>query len=318
MGRETDMAEITLYDLNGQIRQAPLIAIAEAEDAYHNKIKEIAEHVVLHGKIRVIALAGPSGSGKTTSANLICDAVKALGKESIVVSLDDFYRNSDDPDYPRLADGSRDFERPESLHLDEIADTLLKIASGEEFVLPKYDFKTGARSSVTKHAPIGDGCVIVEGLHALNPKISDTLPRESLLKVFVSVSTNIIASDGERLISGKKIRFVRRMVRDSIYRASDAERTLGMWPDVLAAESVYLYAYKDSADVKIDTFHPFELSVMRERALALISRELSERSSFAAIVFTALRAVEPLDEALVPENSLIREFIAGGIYDNIY
>ena len=312
------MAEITLYELNGQIRQAPLIAISESEDAYHNQIKEIAARVAEHSKVRIITLAGPSGSGKTTSANLISDAIKAYGKESIVVSLDDFYRDSDDPDYPRLPDGSRDFERPESLHLDEIANTLKKIASGEAFELPKYDFKVGGRVSKTLHGPIGDGCVIVEGLHALNPKISDVLPHECVLKVFVSVSTNIIASDGERLISGRKIRFVRRMVRDSIYRASDAERTLSMWDDVIAAEDVYLYPYKESADYKIDTFHPFELSVMRERALALISRDLSERSSFAAIVFTALRAVEPLDEALVPEDSLIREFISGGIYDKIY
>lgn len=312
------MAEITLYELNGHIRQAPAIAIAEAEDAYHNRIREVAMRLASNREVRVILLAGPSGSGKTTSANLIKDEVIRLGREAIVVSLDDFYRNSDDPSYPRLADGERDFECPEALHLDEIRDTLSKIAMGGDFVLPKYDFKAGARCSERLHPAMPEGCVIVEGLHALNPKISDTLPRESVLKVFVSVSTNVVASDGERLISGRKIRFVRRMVRDSIYRGADAERTLNMWDEVLAAENVYLYPYKEIADVRIDTFHAFELSVMRERALSLISRELSERSSFAAIVFTALRAVEPLDEGLVPENSLIREFISGGIYDKIY
>lgn len=312
------MAEITLYDLNGHIRQAPLMAIAEAEDRYHDRIKDIAAQVVNHNTVRIITLAGPSGSGKTTSANLLADAIRALGKESIVVSLDDFYRDSTDPDYPRFPDGSRDFERPESLHLDEIAATLENIAAGKAFELPKYDFKVGRRVEKNLHSPILDGCVIVEGLHALNPRIADVLPHECVMKVFVSVSTNIIASDGERLISGRKIRFVRRMVRDSIYRAADAERTLDMWEGVVAAEEVYLYPYRDTADVLIDTFHSFELSVMRERALALISRELSEQSSFAAIVFTALRAVEPLDEALVPRDSLIREFISGGIYDDIY
>lgn len=312
------MAEITLYDLNGHIRQAPAIAIAEAEDAYHNRIKEIANRVAEDRSIRIITLAGPSGSGKTTSANLLSDAIKAHGLESMVVSLDDFYRDSTDPDYPRLADGSRDFECPESLHLSEIAEVLCNIAEQREFYLPKYDFKVGHRVAKTLHAPILNGCVIVEGLHALNPKISDVLPHGSVLKVFVSVSTNIVASDGERLISGRKIRFVRRMVRDSIYRGADAERTLNMWDEVIAAEDVYLYPYKESADVRIDTFHLFELSVMRERALALISRELSEENSFAAIVFTAMRAVEPLDEEMVPDDSLIREFISGGIYDKIY
>ena len=312
------MAEITLYDLNGHIRQAPVIAIAEADDAYHNRIREIARHVAGHDTIRIITLAGPSGSGKTTSANLLADAIKECGKDAMVVSLDDFYRNSDDPDYPRLPDGSRDFERPESLHLDDIAEVLRCISEDKPFVLPKYDFKVGGRVEEREHAPMGNGCVIIEGLHALNPKIADVLPHERVLKVFVSVSTNIIASDGERLISGRKIRFVRRMVRDSIYRAANAERTLDMWDEVIAAEDVYLYPYKSTADVLIDTFHTYELSVMRERALALISRELSEQNSFAAIVFTALRAVEPLDESLVPDDSLIREFISGGIYNDIY
>lgn len=312
------MAEITLYDLNGHIRQAPVIAIAEAEDTYHNQILEIAKRVSSDERVKIITLAGPSGSGKTTSANLLADAIRKEGKESLVVSLDDYYRDSSDPDYPRLPDGSRDFERPESLHLAEIAETLKAIAEGREFTLPKYDFKVGGRVSETLHAPIDKGIVIIEGLHALNPKISGLLPSGSYIKVFVSVSTNIVASDGERLISGRKIRFVRRMVRDSIYRASDAERTLSMWDEVIAAEDIYLYPYKETADYKIDTFHLFELSVMRERALKLISRELSEANSFAAIVFTALRAVEPLDEELVPKNSLIREFISGGIYDKIY
>lgn len=312
------MAEITLFDLNGRIRLSPKSTIAEAENSYHRQIEAIAERVVKNREISIITLAGPSGSGKTTSANLIADAIRRLGEDVIVVSLDDFYRDSTDPDYPRLPDGSRDFECPDSLHLGEIAETLRKIAANEAFELPKYDFKVGGRVSKALHAPMGNGCVIVEGLHALNPKIADVLPHEKVLKVFVSVSTNIVASDGERLISGRKIRFVRRMVRDSIYRNSDAERTLSMWDEVVAAEDVYLYPYKPTADVAIDTFHPFELSVMRERALALISRELSEINSFAAIVFTALRAVEPLDEELVPENSLIREFISGGIYDKIY
>ena len=156
------MAEITLYDLNGQIRRAPMIAIGDAEDTYHNQIKDIAAYVAAHKTIRIITLAGPSGSGKTTSANLLSDAIKSHGKESIVVSLDDFYRDSDDPDYPRLPDGSRDFERPESLHLDEIAETLKKIAAGEEFTLPKYDFKVGGRVKNTPHAPICNGCVNID------------------------------------------------------------------------------------------------------------------------------------------------------------
>ncbi len=309
--------ERNLIDINELIRNSPEDAVLEAENTYHARVEEIAEYVFRHEHIRIITLAGPSGSGKTTTANLIADAIRRRGEEAIVVSLDDFYRNSDDPGYPKLPDGSRDFERPESLHLDEIRRVLMNIADGREFVLPKYDFKVGGRVEEKLHAPIPDGCVIIEGLHALNPAISGELPSECLLKIFVSVSTNL-NGDGGRLISGRKIRFVRRMVRDSIYRAADAERTFGMWEEVLAAEDVYLYPYKGTADFAFDTFHTFELAVMRERAMALITPALAEREPYVMTVLDALSLVLPMDEALVPENSLIREFISGGIYNHLY
>ena len=115
--------------------------------------------------------------------------------------------------------------------------------------------------------------MIIEGLHALNPKIAEGLSEDCVLKLFVSVSTNINEGE-ERILSGRKVRFVRRLVRDSIYRAASAERTLEMWHHVLLAEDIYLYPYKELADVAFDTFHVFELGVMRQYALSL----LSERS----------------------------------------
>ncbi len=310
------MAELELSALK-EILKDPEGAVTAAEEDYRNKINGVAELIVKSGKIRVILLAGPSGSGKTTTANLLCDRIKSLGERSMVVSMDDFYMNVADPAYPTLEDGTPDFESPYALDVAELLSTLENIVNGKPFSVPKYDFKAGSRAGACRYEGFADGCVIMEGIHGLNPMFSSPFSKDSILKLFVSVSTNINVN-GVRIISGKKMRFVRRMVRDSIYRASDAERTLGMWDEVIAAEDIYLYPYKESADVKIDTFHSYELSVMRERALALISRELSERSSFAAIVFTALRAVEPLSEDAVPADSLIREFISGGIYDKIY
>ena len=311
------MAEIKLDEINKRIVQGAEQAIAFAEEKYHNRVGEIADYVAAHEKIRIILLAGPSGSGKTTSANLIADAIRLRGEECMVVSLDDFYRDSTDPTYPKRADGERDFECPEALHLDELSEVLKRIADNREFHLPRYDFKVGGRASVTSYSPIGHGCVIIEGLHALNPRIAEGISDDCVLKIFVSVSTNVNVG-GTRLISGRKVRFVRRLVRDSIYRGADAERTLNMWHHVLMAEDVYLYPYKDCADIAFDTFHVFELGVMRPFALSLLSEELAEGDEYVRVVRDALIEVTPVEEKLVPDNSLIREFIPGGMYESLY
>ncbi|MBQ9084182.1 MAG: nucleoside kinase [Clostridia bacterium] len=311
------MAELELSVLNEMLISNPRGVVENAEREYHERIAGIAEYITAHSSIRILLLAGPSGSGKTTSANLIKDAIEDRGEECLVVSLDDFYRDFDDPDYPKTETGERDFERPESLHLELISRTLLDIADGREFCLPKYDFKQARRTEMRTHHAMPEGCVIIEGLHAMNPKIYSCLDSDKVLKLFVSVSTNINV-DGVRILSGRKLRFLRRMTRDSIYRGADAERTLEMWRGVLAAEDVYLYPYKADADIAFDTFHAFEVGVMKKYAERLISPALAKENEYAGTVLSAVRRIAPLEERLIPENSLIKEFIPGGIYEDLY
>lgn len=315
--RNKEMAEIQIDVINHLAKADPLALIDGAELAYHTKIGEIADRIVGAENLRAVLLAGPSGSGKTTTANLLCDAIRERGEDATVLSLDDFYRSADDVNYPRTEDGERDFECPEALHTEDLKATLENITEGRAFLSPKYDFKVGARVLSEMHPAMPDGCVIIEGLHALNPGISENLPKDKIIKLFVSVSTNI-EKDGKRIISGRKIRFCRRLVRDSIYRASDAKRTLSMWENVLLGEDKYLYPYKHTADIAFDTFHGFELGVMHDRAVALLTVPAVESNPYADIIIAALRKVEPIDEALVPRDSLLREFISGGIYHDIY
>ncbi len=311
------MPNTDLAYLNEEIIKNKKALILKSEDDYHARISSISKRILFDEKIKIVLLAGPSGSGKTTTANLLSDSLKAAGKPSFVVSLDDFYRSADDNEYPRLENGERNFEAAEALHIPDLVKTLSSIAANEMFLIPKYDFKLGCRTEENFHLPIGNGIVIIEGLHALNPLVFSLLPKEKLLKIFISVSTNI-TKDGKVIISGRKIRFVRRMVRDSIYRASDAERTLSMWKHVLMGEDKYLYPHRHNADISFDTFHPFELGVMRPFAEQLINDELAEREEYARIVKKALTSVEKIPLSFVPENSLIREFVPGGIYEDIY
>ena len=313
---DTKMAEVMLEKINRAVREDFSALVMREEEKYHARVNEVASRIERED-IRVLLLAGPSGSGKTTTANLISDAVRALGEECMVVSLDDFYRNADDPDYPRLSDGSRDYECPEALRLDEVRRAIENISRGETFEIPKYNFKVGARSYVKKYEARPRSCVIIEGLHALNPQISEGIDMRGVLKLFVSVSTNVNL-DGERLISGRKARFVRRMVRDSIYRNANAEKTIEMWQNVLSAEDVYLYPYKATADLAFDTFHLFELSVMKPFVLELISEELAKRNAYANTVLSAMKRIASATDEAVPDDSLIREFLPGGKYEHLY
>ena len=310
------MAELNLAELNSRAKD-PERMIKDAEDAYHTRIEKIAKYISESESVRLILLAGPSGSGKTTTANLIADGIRRFGEEAEVISLDDFYRDHTDENYPKNEQGNHDFERPDALNLPLLTRTLLDIAENRPFEIPKYDFKAGRCVKMTKKAPVGDGCVIIEGLHALNPVISEKLPAEKVVKLFVSLSTNINDESG-RLISGRKIRFLRRLVRDSIYRGADALRTLSLWRGVLEAEDIFLYPFKHTADLAFDTFHPFELGVMKKRAEALLDRAELRDDAYSAVVLQAIKQIAPISEELVPENSLIREFISGGIYDKIY
>ena len=311
------MAEIELKELNKSCIEDPTALVARAEDEYHDRISRIAEKIVGNGKIRIVLIAGPSGSGKTTTANLISDRIKSLGKRSKVVSLDDFYRDRESTDYPRRADGGLDYECPESLDLPRLTETLQKIINGEEYSLPKYDFKLGRPTSEVKHPSALGEIIVIEGLHAINPLISDCLPKSALYKIFISVSTNI-NDNGDRILSGRKLRFVRRLVRDSIYRGADAKRTLDFWGEVLRGENIYLYPHRHLADISFDTFHVFEPPLMKNFALELLTEELANEVEYVRIIRDAMLKIESLDEALVPKNSLIREFISGGTYHKIY
>ena len=184
-------------------------------------------------------------------------------------------------------------------------------------MLPHFDFME--KVSIKEHREIdisSGGMVIVEGLHALNTVITNGLPSDNLFKIYVSVNVPVLDDKGEKLLSSRKIRLIRRVLRDEIFRNTPIEHTLTLWTKVYEGEEKYLYKYKDLADVKLVTLHPYELCVYRDRFLSLVDNLKSDVDNYDYTVKVAnvLRRVKSIDAELVPQNSLIREFIGGGIY----
>jgi len=310
------MAERTVQEINAAVREDARGFIAHAEREYYDQIGDLARQIA-ESHTRVILLAGPSSSGKTTTANMLADRLRENGHPSKVISLDDFYYSKDNPAYPRNAAGELDYESPYALQIDRIRDTIRHIIAGQEFTLPRFDFRVGMSfdDEVSVHIP-ENGCAIIEGLHALNPILIEGIEREKVVKVFVSVSTNIMYN-GRRILTGRKIRFCRRLSRDFLYRASDAHRTISLWDGVRDGENTYLYPFKQEADFRFDTFHPYELGVLKPFAYNVLEKG-GDVGPYAEVVRRALHLFDEIPLDMVPVTSMIREFLPGGIYEDLY
>ncbi len=287
--------------------------ISKSEKRYSNIIDEIAQKICDEEGREIIMLAGPSSSGKTTTANKLSKAIADRGVKTYVLSLDDFYFNRDD--IPKLPDGTQDFETVYALDLDCFSQTVNDLLRGETVKSPVFDFVTGRRSDTQfNEITLGESdVVIIEGLHALNPEITDKI-QGKLVKIYISVSSRIYDKNEKIVLNKRNLRFVRRMVRDYKYRDSSVEHTYELWKNVTEGEDKYLFPYRDNADIRINTIHIYEPCVMKHQALSLLKNsEISEKYREAADkLINALEKFEDIPETAVPKDSLLREFLGKG------
>lgn len=284
--------------------------INDCEARYVNKLAAAAKRLDAAGGHEIILLAGPSSSGKTTTANLISRHLNAYGRQVFTISLDDYYRDAKEAILDE--EGNPDFETVDALDLTLLTSNLQELIDEGRTEKPIFDFMAGKRKAETETIAIGAGdVVVVEGLHALNPLITSHLPEESLLKIYVNLNSRIYKEDGKIVLNKRNIRFVRRMVRDYQFRNSSVENTFRLWDNVLAGEDKYLYPYKDTADIKINSLHLYESCVFRDRAIVLL-KEVPNGSRYygaARALIHALGQFQPVDASHVPERSLLREFL---------
>ncbi len=282
-----------------------LAALSEAH--YHDQIESIADEVLAAGH-RIVMLTGPSAAGKTTSAHKIAGAVAARGHNSRVLSLDDFYIG--EGKYPKNPDGSDDYESLEALNLAGLHSCLKDLYTTGVCDAPVFDF-TKQQPSGTQHIDARDGVVIIEGLHALNPALTEELPDDAALCLYAGLREEYADAHDSRCLATRDIRLARRIVRDYLFRGHGAAFTLGLWGHVCAGEDRFIKPYKPRANLLLDTTHTYEVCLWRTVLDAMPADPALTATQARQLEALRRRFAEfpALGTELVPENSLLREFI---------
>lgn len=299
-----------LEQINEGAIHSPERMIKEIENAYQEHLRNIARNIDEEHKYAKIAMiSGPSSSGKTTTAHMLQYYLKQFRIHSVIISMDNFYRGRNEA--PLLPDGTRDYESVEALRVEKLKECLASLVQTGKFFVPQYNFELGKPDPDEIEFTVTEkDIVIIEGIHALNPAFTKELPEEKLIKFYISVKQPIKDANGE-VTSPLDIRLTRRIIRDVRTRGTSAEMTLGMWNSVVAGEDKYIRPYRITADYTINTIHMYEPCVMRKQAIPLL-REIPQDSPYyrkARDLESRLMRFEQIDESLVPEHSMLREFI---------
>ena len=309
-------SKISVPEVNRAVQDSKADFFALCNSKYEKKIEQIAQRVAEDpAKARIIMLSGPSASGKTTTSIKLQEAIIRLGCDAVAISMDDFFKNREET--PLRPDGTRDYESVAAIDTALLEETLSELVTCGQTELPVFDFKLGRRAERRRAVTLAkDQVAVVEGLHALNPQITAALPAQAILKIYVSVSSDFMGTDGKETLCAREVRLVRRTVRDFNFRGAGVEKTLDMWDEVCRGEDLYVRPYKKCADITVNSAFSCEPCIFRETALALFS-ELPQQSRHAARVQhiqDGLTAFEPMTPALMPESCVLREFFGGSCY----
>jgi len=294
---------------NGRIRE--IILVSEA--LHEQRITQIADLIArCRDDVRLVLIAGPSAAGKTTFSKRISVQLLAHGIRPFPLALDSYFVNREET--PRDGHGNYDFETLEALDLPLFNQHLLALMRGEAVQLPRFNFKTGQREKgeIVQLGP--DHIIIVEGIHGLNPQLVPSIPRERTVRIFISALTQLNI-DRHNRVPTTDTRLVRRVVRDATYRGYTTEETLNRWESVRRGEKRHIFPYQEHADVMLNSALVYELAVLKPLAepLLLQVEPSSPRHVEAKRLLAFLQWFEPCGPELIPDNSILREFIGGSI-----
>ena len=294
-----------------------LIQISEA--LQEKKIVQIAEEIERRhndpeNPVKLVLITGPSRSGKSTVCKRLSVQLKACGLHPISFSTDDYFVNRIDT--PKLPDGSYDFDNFDTVDHEYLQKDLVKLLNGEEVEVPEYNFVTGRREFNGKNLKLGERSVLlIEGLHALNPRLTEKVPDKEKFRIFINTITSI-SLDCHNCIPTSDNRLLRRIVRDYLKGAFTARESIANWPNVRRAEVKWIYPFQENADVLFNSAYLVEFAVLRthaERILATVPKNCPEYSE-AHRLLKFLHYFVPVSDKEIPPTSLLRGFIGGGSY----
>ncbi len=298
-------------------RQAPLLI--NVAEALHNKMfASIAAEITRRyheGGARVVLIAGPSSSGKTTSSKRL--AVQLLTNYIVpkVIELDNYF--VDRAHTPKDESGEYDYESIYALDLEQFNTDLERLLAGETVDMPTYNFTTGEREyrGNTLHLD-PNNILLIEGIHGLNPELTKGIPEQQKFRLYVSALTTL-SIDDHNWVSTSDNRLLRRIVRDSKYRGIQARDTIARWGSVRRGERKWIFPYQENADATFNSSLLFELAAMKPQAEAVLKKVPASSPEYAEAyrLLKFLSYFDPLDEADIPSNSLLREFLGGSSFD---
>lgn len=306
------MAEYTLKYINHRAECDAEAFVNDCEEQYHRQLHLVADQIAANCKRKpVVLLNGPSSSGKTTTNDRLGRILELAGIHAHMISMDDYYRTSGTYDIPfDEENGVNDLESPECMDLDLLRDHLTRLVAGEEIMVPRFDFETRTSHRNDRAVQLHkDEIVMIEGIHAFNPVIMGDLEKHAT-SVYLSVAS-VLLTDHNIRVEPHMLRFLRRAMRDSLFRSSPVEYTLKQWNSVRRGERLYISPYRGQADLTVDTYLPYETNILMQYLSEKLQGEecMLEQADLAPLS-AILDKVSPIDyKPYMPEDSVLHEFI---------
>lgn len=308
----------TVGQLNEKLLSGDMSELIKIAEAFHEKkIAAMADKIFEanreHG-MRMVLISGPSSSGKTTTSKRLGIQLRILGLDPVLISLDDYFVDRDRT--PRDEKGDYDYEALEAIDLELLNQDLKRLVAGESVEIPRYDFITGSRKWHEQPLKLGPRSVIVmEGIHALNPNLTPSIPRDQKFCIYASCLTSV-AMDNHTRIATTDNRLLRRITRDYATRGVDALATLRRWPSVRRGEERHIFPYQENADVIFNTSLFYEIMVLRPK-IEPILREVPDTEPEYGEAHRLLQFLDnftPLYTDEIPPTSILREFVGGSTF----
>ena len=288
--------------------------ILQSEAMHEAKIAEIAKTVSGRGNVKFVLIAGPSSSGKTTFSQRLCIQLATHGMRPHYLGVDNYFLSREDT--PLDEHGRKDFESLRAIDVKQFGEDMSALLRGEEIRVPSFNFAAGVREyhGETLSLPEGD-VLVIEGIHCLNDDLSYMLPEESKFRIYLSALAPINIDDHNRMPTTDG-RLLRRMARDNRTRGLSAANTIDMWESVRSGEEKNIFPYQERADVFFNSALPYELAVLKPYVQPLLFQIRDDMPEYeeAKRLLKFLDYVISIPADRVPANSIIREFIGGGIF----